>query len=608
MCGIIGYVGKKNAVPILIDGLKKLEYRGYDSSGIAIYNDNSLLIHKSKGKLKNLENKIEGKTLYSNLGIGHTRWATHGEPSDVNSHPHTNTKETIAVIHNGIIENYLELKSFLQKNSQCVFKSETDTEIIAHLIDYFYKGNLFDAVYKATQKMEGAYAIGVICKDEPNKLIGVRKDSPLIIGIGENENFIASDIPAILKYTKDVLLIENNQFAEITKDEIKVFDNDKNEIKPKFFKVTWDEECAEKEGFDHFTLKEIFEQPKAVHRTLQHNIKNNEIHFENINITKDELKSFNKIYILGCGTAYNAGLIGKYALKKFAGINAMCEIASEFRYNDPIIDENTLVICISQSGETLDTLQSLRLAKEKRAKILSIVNIVGSSITRESDYIFYTLGGPEIGVASTKIFTCQLMGLYLLSLHFGNLLGKLNDDEVKSYINELISIPDKIQKLLDDNEKIKQIASEQFQNESIFYMGRNVDMEIAYESSLKLKEISYINSFAIGAGELKHGTIALVKDETFVISFATQEFLFDKMISNIKEIKARGAYVLTIVKDKCKDISDLYDKVLKIPYTLDIFTPILSIIPMQLLAYYISVMRGNDVDKPRNLAKSVTVE
>ncbi len=608
MCGIIGYVGKKNAVPILIDGLKKLEYRGYDSSGIAIYNDNSLSIHKSKGKLKNLENKIEGKTLYSNLGIGHTRWATHGEPSDVNSHPHTNTRETIAVIHNGIIENYLELKSFLQKNSQCVFKSETDTEIIAHLIDYFYEGNLFDAVYNATQKMEGAYAIGVICKDEPNKLIGVRKDSPLIIGIGENENFIASDIPAILKYTKDVLLIENNQFAEITKDNVKVFDNDKNEIKSKFFKVTWDEECAEKEGFDHFTLKEIFEQPKAVHKTLHHNIKNNEIHFENINITKDELKSFNKIYILGCGTAYNAGLIGKYALKKFAGINAMCEIASEFRYNDPIIDENTLVICISQSGETLDTLQSLRLAKEKRAKILSIVNIVGSSITRESDYIFYTLGGPEIGVASTKIFTCQLMGLYLLSLHFGNLLGKLNGDEVKSYINELISIPDKIQKLLDDSEKIKQIASEQFQNESIFYMGRNVDMEIAYESSLKLKEISYINSFAIGAGELKHGTIALVKDGTFVISFATQEFLFDKMISNIKEIKARGAYVLTIIKDECKDISDLCDKVLKIPYTLDIFTPILSIIPMQLLAYYISVMRGNDVDKPRNLAKSVTVE
>lgn len=608
MCGIVGYIGKKNAVPILIDGLKKLEYRGYDSSGIAIYSNNHIIIEKSKGRLTNLEEKIENKNFNSHLGIGHTRWATHGEPSDLNAHPHTNTEETIAVIHNGIIENYLELKNFLESECNIKLKSETDTEVIAHLIDYYFEGNLLDAVYKAVHRMEGAYAIGVICKNEPDKLIAVRKDSPLIIGIGENENFIASDIPAILKHTKNILLVENNEFVEITKDTIQIYDNLKRTVDRKPFEVTWDIESAEKEGYEHFTLKEIHEQPKAVLNTLNHNLKNGKINFENLKITKEELQAFDKIYIIGCGTAYNAGLIGKYALKKFAGINAICDIASEFRYNDPLINEKTLVICISQSGETLDTLQSLRLAKEKGAKILSIVNIVGSSLTRESDYIFYTLGGPEIGVASTKIFTCQLLGFYLISLHFAKLLNKMNDDEISTYINELITIPNKIESILNNQDQIKKISSMQFNNESIFYMGRNIDMEIAYESSLKLKEISYINSFAIGAGELKHGTIALVKENTFVISFATQENLFDKMVSNIKEIKARGAHVLTVVKESSKNIENLCDEILKIPNTFDIFTPLLSIIPMQLLAYYISVMRGNDVDKPRNLAKSVTVE
>ena len=393
-----------------------------------------------------MKKKIENKDFNSHLGIGHTRWATHGEPSDLNAHPHTNTEETIAVIHNGIIENYLELKNFLENECNIKLKSETDTEVIAHLIDFYFEGNLLDAVYKAVHRMEGAYAIGVICKNEPNKLIAVRKDSPLIIGIGENENFIASDIPAILKHTKNILLVENNEFVEITKDTIQIYDNLKRTVDRKPFEVTWDIESAEKEGYEHFTLKEIHEQPKAVLNTLNHNLKNGKINFENLKITKEELESFDKIYIIGCGTAYNAGLIGKYSLKKFAGINAICDIASEFRYNDPLIDEKTLVICISQSGETLDTLQSLRLAKEKGAKILSIVNIVGSSLTRESDYIFYTLGGPEIGVASTKIFTCQLLGFYLISLHFAKLLNKMNDYEISTYINELTTIPSKIRK------------------------------------------------------------------------------------------------------------------------------------------------------------------
>lgn len=608
MCGIIGYTGSKNALPILIHGLKKLEYRGYDSAGIALLSQGSIFIEKSKGNISNLERKLSNIKLTSNIGIGHTRWATHGEPSDINAHPHTNSINTIAIVHNGIIENYIELKELLEKNFNIKLKSETDTEVIAHLIDHLWNGNLLSTLYKVTQKLTGSYALSVIAKDDPNKIIAVRKDSPLIVGVGENENFIASDIPAILKYTKNVILIENNEFVEITKDYINIYDESGNSIERESIEITWQVEEAEKENFDHFTLKEIHEQPKTLKNILNHNIIKNKLNIQNLNITEEELRNFNKFYIVGCGTAYNAGLIGKYIFRKFVGIDIICEIASEFRYNDPIIDDKTLVICISQSGETLDTIQSLRLAKEKGAKILSIVNIIGSSITRESDYIFYTIGGPEIGVASTKIFTCQLLALNLIALEFGKLLKFLNDNQIEKFLKELQTIPEKAQTILDNTQKIKDIAHKQFQNENIFYMGRTLDMDISFEASLKLKEISYINSFAIGAGELKHGTIALVNDKTFVVALSTQDKLIEKMIANTKEVKARGAKVLAITKETLKFPNDCCDELILIPNTLDIFTPLLSIIPLQLFAYYVSTFRGNDVDKPRNLAKSVTVE
>ncbi|MFI3226573.1 MAG: glutamine--fructose-6-phosphate transaminase (isomerizing) [Clostridia bacterium] len=608
MCGIVGYIGSKNAVPILIDGLEKLEYRGYDSAGIAVYNDNAVFVEKSKGRLKNLEEKIADHNLFGTIGIGHTRWATHGEPSYLNAHPHVNLDSSIAVIHNGIIENYLEIKDFLLTECGIAMKSETDTEVIAHLIGYYYKGDLLDAVYKAVDRMEGAYAIGVIANDEPNRLIAVRKDSPLIVGLGDGENFIASDIPAILKHTKDVLFIENNEFVEITRESVQIYDSLKRKVTREPFLVTWDLESAEKEGYEHFTLKEIHEQPKAVANTISSNLKDGLVAPINMTITKENLENINQIYIVACGTAYHAGLIGKYALKRFAGIKVDCDIASEFRYNDPVIDDKTLLIVVSQSGETLDTLQSMRMAKEKGARILSVVNVVGSSITRESDDIFYTVAGPEIGVASTKVFTAQLAAFYLIALHFAKLKGKMTDEQIREVTAKLIEIPEKMEQVLSRESEIQKIASSQFNNESVFFMGRNLDMDIAYESSLKLKEISYINSFAIAAGELKHGTIALIEKGTLVVSIATQDKLFDKMLSNIKEVKSRGAYIFSVAKEGHQTIEGQSDEVFFIPHTDDILTPFLSVIPMQLFAYNVSLMRGNDVDKPRNLAKSVTVE
>lgn len=608
MCGIVGYIGDKNAVPILIDGLEKLEYRGYDSAGIAVFNENHVFVEKSKGRLKNLEEKISDINLYGNIGIGHTRWATHGEPSFLNAHPHVNHDDTIAVIHNGIIENYLEIRDFLHSECGISMKSETDTEVIAHLIGYYYKDDLLDAVYKAVHRMEGAYAIGVIASDEPDRLIAVRKDSPLIVGLGKGENFIASDIPAILKHTKDVLFIENNEFVEITREKVQIYNSLRRKVDREPFHVTWDIQSAEKEGFEHFTLKEIHEQPKAVLNTITTNIKDGLVNPQNMNITAEILENINQIYIVACGTAYHAGLVGKYALKKFAGIKVDCDIASEFRYNDPVIDEKTLVIVVSQSGETLDTLQSIRMAKQKGARILSIVNVVGSSITRESDDIFYTVAGPEIGVASTKVFTSQLSAFYLIALHFAKLNKKMTDEQIRTTTKELLEIPQKMEEVLKREREIQKISSKQFNNESVFFMGRNLDMDISYESSLKLKEISYINSFAIAAGELKHGTIALIEKGTLVVSLATQDELFDKMLSNIKEVKSRGAHIFSVAKEGHKTIEGASDDVFFIPKTSDIFTPFLSVIPMQLFAYNVSLMRGNDVDKPRNLAKSVTVE
>ncbi len=607
MCGIVGYIGNQNALPILIDGLSKLEYRGYDSAGVAVY-DNGIFVEKAKGKLVNLEKKLEGFHRQSHIGIGHTRWATHGEPTDVNAHPHTNMECSIAIIHNGIIENYMEIAKFLVEDHGVSLVSETDTEVVAHLIDYYYKGDLIDAVYQATSRLRGAYALGVICKDDPDKLIAVRKDSPLIIGVGENENFIASDVPAILKYTKDVIYLENDEFAVLTKEKVEIFDNFRTPVKREVSHITWDFESAEKGGFEHFTLKEIFEQPRAIKDTIARNVIDGKVSLENVNFTKEDLENIDNIYIVACGTAYHVGLVAKYMFREFCKINSSCEVASEFRYCDPIITDKTLVIAISQSGETLDTLQAIRKAKEEGAKILSVVNVVGSSITRDSDSVFYTAAGPEIGVASTKVFTAQMTAFYLLALDFAKKLGTMTDERIAEVLVQLQGVPEKIESILARQDEIQKIAAWQFDNESVFFIGRNLDAEISFEASLKLKEISYINSFAIAAGELKHGTIALIEKDTLVVGIATQDHLYEKMLSNIKEVKSRGAHVFAIVKEGAENVEELSSEVFYIPQIDNILTPILSVVPCQLFAYYVSAMRGNDIDKPKNLAKSVTVE
>ncbi|WP_430883784.1 glutamine--fructose-6-phosphate transaminase (isomerizing) [Fusibacter sp. JL216-2] len=610
MCGIVGYIGNNQAVPVLINGLSRLEYRGYDSAGVAVYNSEAqnLDVRKCKGRLKNLENMLEESPLTASVGIGHTRWATHGEPSVINAHPHLNQSGDIAVIHNGIIENYMKLKDWLIEEG-IEFKSETDTEVIAHLVAYFYEGDLLKAVNKAVEKMEGAYAIGVICKDEPDKIVAVRKDSPLIVGIGEGENFLASDIPAILKYTKNVYLIENDETVLLTKDDITIFDALGQKVSREVFEVTWSADAAEKEGYEHFTIKEINEQPTGVHATLHRRLDaDDNIVLDGIKLTKEDLENFNKIYIVACGTAYHAGLVGKYAIEKLANIPVEVDIASEFRYRDPFIDDKTLFIAVSQSGETLDTLQSLREAKRRGARIMSIVNVVGSSVARDSHDVFYTWAGPEIGVASTKAYTTQLTAFYLIAMYMGRLKGTVDDAKYNELLKHLKDMPEAIQTVLDNYETVQQLADTQFNNESVFFMGRGVDVDIAFEASLKLKEISYINSFAIAAGELKHGTIALIEEGTLVVAYATQEHIFDKMLSNIKEVKARGAYVVAIAQRGHEEIEKVADEVLWIPRTLDVLAPILSVVPMQLFAYYVSLARGNDVDKPRNLAKSVTVE
>ncbi len=608
MCGIVGYIGSNKAIPYLMEGLSKLEYRGYDSAGIAINTNQEIKVFKSKGRLKNLEDTLD-VSMDTVLGIGHTRWATHGAPSDLNAHPHTNENSTIAVIHNGIIENYMEIKDWLIHDKKVAFKSETDTEVIAHLVDYYYEGDLLEAVNKAVEKMEGAYAIGVIAKDEPDRLIAVRKDSPLIVGLGQGENFIASDIPALLKYTRDMLLIENDEVVELKREGVTIRNAFGQVVERDVFKVTWDMESAEKEGYEHFTLKEIHEQPKGVRETFMRRLdKNDDINLEGINISAEDLKKINKIYIVACGTAYHAGLIGRRAFENLAKIPVECDVASEFRYRDPFIDENTLFIAVSQSGETLDTLQSIREAKRKGARIMSIVNVVGSSVARESDDVFYTWAGPEIGVASTKAFTTQLTAFYLIALHFAKLNGAMTTAEIREIVTEIKKMPEHIQSILDQSEAIQRLAASQFNNEKVFFMGRGLDADLAFEASLKLKEISYINSFAIAAGELKHGTIALIEDQTFVVSLATQDRLYEKMVSNIKEVKARGAHVFAIAKEGKTEIEKSADEVFYIPKTMDLLAPILAVVPMQLMAYYISSLRGNDVDKPRNLAKSVTVE
>ena len=608
MCGIVGYLGTKNASEVIVDGLSKLEYRGYDSAGVAVCNDGELEIRKFKGRLAVLAEDIEKNEMKGHLGIGHTRWATHGEPSDVNSHPHFNMDKTIAVVHNGIIENYMELKEELKEDG-VEFRSETDTEVIAHLVDKYYEGNLLDAVYKTVARLRGAYALGVICKDNEDELVAVRKDSPLIAGVGEGENFIASDIPALLKYTRKVYFLENGEVVHIKGDELKIYDAERNPVEKEIYDVKWDIEAASKGGYDCFMLKEINEQPEGVKNTLERRIdENGNIVLDGIHLTKEDLDNINRIYIVACGTAYHAGLLGKNALEKYLKVPVITDIASEFRYSDNFVDEHSLVILVSQSGETADTLAVLRDSKAKGAKILAVTNVVGSSISREADEVFYTWAGPEIAVASTKAYTTQITSLYMIALNFALEKGTITKEEYLETIKKMKKLPEKIQNVIDNQDKIKEIAEKIVSKEHVFFLGRGVDYSLAMEGSLKLKEVSYIHSEAFAAGELKHGTIALIEEGTPVISVATQEKLFEKMVSNMQEVKARGAFVASIAQEHNKSVEKVSDEVIYIPNCDDMLVPIVAVVPMQLLAYYVSTMKGLDVDKPRNLAKSVTVE
>ena len=609
MCGIVGYVGYDNARDIVIDGLKKLEYRGYDSAGIALLDDGKLTVRKQQGKIANLEAAIAEENLQGTTGIGHTRWATHGAPSNANAHPHVNMDSSIAIVHNGIVENYMELKTWLAEEHGIRFQTETDSEVIAQLLGVLNKGCLEDAVLEAVKRMKGAYAFAAISEDEPGKIVAFRKDAPLIAGLGKGCNFIASDIPALLKYLDKIYLIENGEMVICTPEQIQILDQDKHPIKRDVLQVTWSLEDAEKEGFEHFMLKEIHEQPKAIRETLTRRLsEDGRVKLDGISLTLEDLQKFNKIYIVACGTAYHAGLVGKYAIEKMARIPVEVDVASEFRYRDPFVDENTLFIAISQSGETLDTLAALREAKRKGARVLSVVNVVGSSVARESDDVFYTWAGPEIAVASTKAYTTQLVCLYLIALYMGDLKGTISETYYKFVLDELMAIPDKVQAIIDKAGEIESLARYLYNRDQVFFIGRGMDSAVAYEGSLKLKEVSYINSFAIAAGELKHGTIALMEPETIVIALATQDFLFDKTFSNIVEVKARMAHVVSIAKEGNTRIQQESTEVIYIPPCADEVAPLLTVIPLQLFAYYVARERGEDIDKPRNLAKSVTVE
>lgn len=609
MCGIVGYVGEGHAKERIIDGLKRLEYRGYDSAGIALPIKGRIEIRKHVGEIKNLE-KIIGDPAYdSSVGIGHTRWATHGAPSDLNAHPHANGDNSIAIVHNGIIENYQEIKEWLIRDYGVKFKSETDSEVIAHLIGIYYDGDLLQAVNRAVEQMRGAYAVAAIAAAEPDKIVAVRKDAPLVAGIGKGFNFIASDIPALLKYVREVYLIENNETVVLTKDDIKIYNEDGKVVKRDVFHVTWDADAAEKEGYEHFMLKEIHEQPKGIQETLVRRLnEDGTINLDGISMTKEDIENFDKVYIVACGTAYHAGLVGKLVIEKMARVPVEVDIASEFRYRDPFVDEKTLFIAISQSGETLDTLAALREAKRKGARILSVVNVVGSSVARESDDVFYTWAGPEIAVASTKAYTTQLICMYLIGLYMGSTKGTIEKDYYTQVLEELKLLPEKVEKLFGEEDQIATLARKYHRKDQVFYVGRGLDSGVSYEGSLKLKEISYINSFAIAAGELKHGTIALMEEETLVFALATQDFLYEKMVSNVEEIKARGARVVAIAKEGRTEIEQVADEVIYIPPCMDEVSPVLAVIPLQIFAYYVAKERGCNIDKPKNLAKSVTVE
>ena len=608
MCGIVGYIGDDKATPILLNGLEKLEYRGYDSAGVAVYQNHSVEVVKSKGRLKNLCDILTSDNhMTGTLGIGHTRWATHGEPSDINSHPHCSENGSFAVVHNGIIENYLYLRDYLMNKGKR-FASETDTEVVAQLLEYYYNGNILDTIIKVLSKIEGAYALGIICKDDPDTLYAVRKDSPLIIGLGKGENFIASDIPAIIDKTRDIYRLNDNEIAVIKRDNVTVYNEAKEIITKNKIHIDWDITAAEKEGYEHFMLKEIMEQPKAVHNTISPRLVDGKIVLDELKLTKEDLQKLKKIVIVACGSANHVGVVAKYAIEKTVRIPVEIDIASEFRYRDPIIDENVLVLVISQSGETADTLAALREAKKLGARVLSIVNVVGSSIANESDDVLYTWAGPEISVATTKAYSTQLCVVYLLVLYMADLLGTISKQEYQNYVADLEALPSLIEKTISDIKQIQAVAAKYYQCENIFFIGRNIDYALSLEGSLKLKEISYIHSEAYAAGELKHGSISLIEDGTLVVSLATYEALFDKMMSNIKEVKARGATVLSLTTEDKTIIESETDEVFYIPNINSMMAPSLAVLPLQLFAYYVADNRGCDIDKPRNLAKSVTVE
>ncbi|EGC82000.1 glutamine--fructose-6-phosphate transaminase (isomerizing) [Anaerococcus prevotii] len=607
MCGIVAYKGKLDAREVIIDGLEKLEYRGYDSAGIAVANDKGIDFEKRAGKLINLEKALEANPIEGHIGIGHIRWATHGAATDINSHPHLSNNGKIAVVHNGIIENYRQLKNELEKEGY-TFKSSTDTEVIAVLIEKYYQGDILKACEIVKEKLVGSFACGIIAADEPDRLIGMRVESPLVFGVMEDGFLMASDIPSLLKYTRDVIYLENGDLVDINGDSYAIYDENNSEVSREIKTIEWSVDAASKDGYDHFMIKEINEEGSAIDELLRINVKDNRVDFEENSFTKEEIANINKIYIVACGTAYHAGLVGKYAFEKIAKIPVICDIASEFRYNDPFIDENTLVILISQSGETADSLKALRLSKEKNAKTLLITNTLASSMDREALKSIYCYAGPEIAVASTKAYITQVVNLYLLALDFSLKLGRIELSSYENILKELKSIPKKIEELVKNDESIKEFAHEIKDSKSLFYIGRSLDYATSVEAALKLKEVSYIHTEAFAAGELKHGTISLIEEGTPVIAIMTQGNLLDKTLSNVEEVKSRGAKVFSITSKDDSRIRKVSEKTLVLPETIDILYPILSVIPTQLMAYYTSIAKGIDVDKPRNLAKSVTVE
>lgn len=610
MCGIVGFIGKEQAAPILLDGLSRLEYRGYDSAGLAVYDaEKGLQVVKAKGRLQVLRDLTrEGQDVPGLMGVGHTRWATHGAPNDVNSHPQVSQSGRMAVVHNGIIENYAKLKKFLESKG-VQFVSETDTEVVAQLLDYYYKGDLLDAVSKVLHRIQGAYALGIVCADEPDKLVAVRKDSPLILGLGQGFTMLASDVTALIRYTREVCYLDDGEMAVLTPDGVKVYNSLVQPVEKETSHVDWEISAAEKGGYEHFMFKEIMEQPKAIRDTISPRLRDGKVVLDDVTITKEELEDLDRLYVIACGSSYHVGMAAKYILERLLRIPVEVTLASEFRYCAPIVTKHTLALVISQSGETIDTLAAMREAKRLGARILSIVNVVGSTIARESDDVLYTWAGPEIAVATTKAYSTQLAVVYLLGLYFADLLGRVTKEEYSVLVEELRALPAKAEAILKDTEKIQYYASIYFNHNSVFFIGRNIDYAVGLEGSLKLKEISYIHSEAYAAGELKHGTISLIEDGTLVVALAGWNELLEKLMSNVKEVKARGADVIGIACENHKEaLESLVDSAMTIPEVNPMFLPSLEVIPMQLFAYYVALMRGCDIDKPRNLAKSVTVE